>query len=814
MSRSCPVTFVSYDAERQGAPVALLRFLRWLRAETDLDFEVLVLHDGPLVADFAAVGDVWTPLRRRWVSVAPLVYLNGALAVEHFGSVARSAVPAVGARRVVAHLHEAEVGLWASLSAAGGRVLRRADRVVAVSEAAGAAAASSWGVPSRRIVVHEPALLPESVRAAAEARAAARAALDIPLDALVVGAVGPATGRKAPDLFLRMMSELGPEVAGRPVRGVWLGATFADIHDWPLRFDLAELAIEDRVRTVASTAEPFATLGAFDVLAITSREDPFPLVAMEAALLGVPAVTVDGGGAADLVHRASTEGPAGFAVPLGSVGDMAARVRDLAGDPELRCKAATRAAGEVRRHHDLAVAGPALLATIEAAMPPGPHRPRWVPRQPAVVAGSLAASASDRAGRINPEPAPVPGAGGSVRRAAARGKARHGAGSISTLVRRADWWGAMVGPLLAVALLQVLRHDLTPRIALVRLAALVWSAAALAAYGYVVNDWSDIASDRRAGKRNAMAGVPAPARLVLVVALVALGAAPWLVLGHDVRLHAAAIGVLAAIGLMPLLYSARPVRLKERGVGGLVADAANAHVLPTLFAVTLLLGPSGGLHGGDLALLVLAGVWASGFGLRSIVVHQLVDADRDCSSGVRTWVVAHGEARGRRLIVRALFPVEVAALAGLAVIVALTSYGLLVAFACYAALYELTWAKRHPPPWVACAKADDDDYVVLGEWYTMWPALAFALALTLRDAWYWIAVAAVLGAFPSSVAKQTVDLVKMLDEVRSRRVAPAAHRLRVAYEAILQRYASRARLAIRLPISDAANIEDHPQATP
>ena len=49
------ILFVSHDASRTGAPIALLTFLRWLRANTDYRFEVLLGSGGALEPAFEAL---------------------------------------------------------------------------------------------------------------------------------------------------------------------------------------------------------------------------------------------------------------------------------------------------------------------------------------------------------------------------------------------------------------------------------------------------------------------------------------------------------------------------------------------------------------------------------------------------------------------------------------------------------------------------------------------------------------------------------------------------------------------------------------
>ena len=55
-----PVVFVSPDASRTGAPMALLRLLEWLSRRTDLRFRILLYQDGPLAPEFAALAPTVT----------------------------------------------------------------------------------------------------------------------------------------------------------------------------------------------------------------------------------------------------------------------------------------------------------------------------------------------------------------------------------------------------------------------------------------------------------------------------------------------------------------------------------------------------------------------------------------------------------------------------------------------------------------------------------------------------------------------------------------------------------------------------------
>lgn len=299
---------------------------------------------------------------------------------------------------------------------------------------------------------------------------------------------------------------------------------------------------------------------------------------------------------------------------------------------------------------------------------------------------------------------------------------------VAGALRTNQWWGHMLGPIVAFAYLQLGWRQVPPGVGVTRVLALVASAVALAGYGYVVNDASDVVPDRVAGKANAMARFSPPVRVAVIVGFALLGAVPWLF----VDLDGPALAVLAGIYLMPLLYSAPPVRLKERHLLGPLADAGNAFVLPALFTVALF-APLGPATGPAPLMVVGAVLWAFGFGLRAIIKHQIDDAANDRASGTRTLVGQVGEVRARLLVRRVVFPAELLGLALLAATVLTWSWGTVaVGVGCATVFHALRLTgviDRH----MATVSLEDGWWLY---WYQIWPALLVSLGLAAWDPWY------------------------------------------------------------------------------
>ena len=164
-------------------------------------------------------------------------------------------------------------------------------------------------------------------------RARARAALGLPADAIVVGAVGRLTYQKAPEDFLGALRALG-----RPdVTGVWVG-------DGELAGQFAAQIRESpgvRVVLAGQRGNVQELLPAFDVFALPSRYEGLPTAVVEAMVCGIPVVATAVNAVGDVV----VPGETGLLVPPGRPGLMADAVRFLLDSPEAgaRMAAAARA---------------------------------------------------------------------------------------------------------------------------------------------------------------------------------------------------------------------------------------------------------------------------------------------------------------------------------------------------------------------------------------------------------------------------------------------------------------------------------------
>ena len=176
--------------------------------------------------------------------------------------------------------------------------------------------------------VIEPQGLYQEIHADEGAPARLRTRLSIPADAIIVLNAGYGDLRKGIDLFI----ELADRVAGADDRFhfIWLGNLVDDLRQWLDRAGASAKA-RQHLHQIPFSPDIAEYFQAADIFALTSREDPFPSVVIEALAYGLPIVAFDeGGGYKEVVGQPGN----GVLVPYLDVPAMAAMTRQLAFDPD------------------------------------------------------------------------------------------------------------------------------------------------------------------------------------------------------------------------------------------------------------------------------------------------------------------------------------------------------------------------------------------------------------------------------------------------------------------------------------------------
>lgn len=279
--------------------------------------------------------DGWAPQALPRIRRELRSHVHSADVIHAHGLKAAALVLSIPGRGpVVVTLHNDVVGTYAGMKAqASGRaqsaLLRRADHVVFVSQA-GADARQSVVRPGRHTVMMSFAARP----AASASRVETRQRLGVDVGAPLVAVVARLHPQKDVGMFLHALARTRAQVPD--VRAVIAG-------DGPQQSELRavgdSLGLSDVVQFVGATDAAADLIAAADVVAVPSRWEAGPIVAVEAMQLGTAVVMTDTGAVAESARR---NGAAGL-VPVGDADAFAAELASLLTDEPRRATMVTRA---------------------------------------------------------------------------------------------------------------------------------------------------------------------------------------------------------------------------------------------------------------------------------------------------------------------------------------------------------------------------------------------------------------------------------------------------------------------------------------
>ena len=385
--------FINYEASRTGGPIALLRFMEWARGLLTSPASCLLIHGGAIEQDFATICPTTSLVSIAWrdggygrrllakmglsalggwfcaqsalrgqVAQPTLIFCNTIFALE-----AIRKFPQLKSR-IVCYVHELEFAfrVCMSLGIITKKELDRVDRFIACSQAVAENLVAHHDISRDRIdVVHE--FIPQIVSdpdSTERNRRWLRGKLKVPPATLLVGGSGTFGWRKGTDLFVQVARMVKEMRQGGDVHFLWLGGSLHSQDGLEFTRDIELSGLEDFITVIPSQPNPLEYFSGLDLFLLTSREDPFPLVCLEAAAFGVPLVCfARSGGMPEFVGEDS-----GIVVDYLDVAAVAARVVELLRDKERRLRYGRAAQEKVRVRHDVAVAGPKILAAMQRTL--------------------------------------------------------------------------------------------------------------------------------------------------------------------------------------------------------------------------------------------------------------------------------------------------------------------------------------------------------------------------------------------------------------------------------------------------------------
>jgi glycosyltransferase involved in cell wall biosynthesis len=344
------VLFITHESSLSGAPILLLNLVNLLAASSQYEISMIVYRGGPLENEFHKAGES--------VTLKPASYMKGGFLSKirdylqykkqlrkamqmakqsHVifsntitnGRLLQTLSPAQ--KPVVLYVHELE-NVVKEFNKFGDSELSLgiADCILTPSSAVRNNLVENHDVEEENILplnYYFPANQQVSRTDKDQKRREFLNKYGIAADKFLVAGMGTATWRKGFDIFVEACRHSAER--GENIHWIWVGDFIEPEMRSEMEKVIGENNISNHITITGFLPKAADNLLPFDLFLLPSREDPYPLVVLEAAYLGIPAVCFrEGGGIIDFVS-----GGAGFIVDEIDAASFANAVIQLKQDP-------------------------------------------------------------------------------------------------------------------------------------------------------------------------------------------------------------------------------------------------------------------------------------------------------------------------------------------------------------------------------------------------------------------------------------------------------------------------------------------------
>jgi glycosyltransferase involved in cell wall biosynthesis len=318
------ILFVGHDANRAGAQILLLRFLKLLKNHPDFEFTVLLKTDGVLADEYRQVAEtiIWdAPARiptdaEKWKDklgikkIEPDLPINR-LPVKKFDLIVSNTIsngdilPELASLGcpIVTYCHELEMGIRMYTSEQNfANVLKYSTSYIACGASVKENLIKNHKIQEEKIVILPSLLSDEAYNFKTDYSKIFQVRKELGAanqKTLLIGGMGTIDLRKGVDMFVQLAKSLD----FKDFQFVWIGGSKDQAEYKIFEVEIEKMEMKKFILK-ESVSNPLDYMAAFDVFMLLSREDPYPLVMLEAALLERPIIAFDkSGGAKDFVER-------------------------------------------------------------------------------------------------------------------------------------------------------------------------------------------------------------------------------------------------------------------------------------------------------------------------------------------------------------------------------------------------------------------------------------------------------------------------------------------------------------------------------
>jgi len=353
------ILFIGHEATYTGAPLVLLYLIQWLSTNTLSNIFLILLRGGSLLPEYSKVSHVlclkqgYVPpfeVISNFVQDPGLIYVNSVISAELIEILTKFKKP------IITHVHELDKQIRMAVDNQTMESLaKNSSSIIAVSDPVAQNLMQSYGCQEEKIkVVHDFIKLNSKIKCDKEVL---RSSLNLPIDGRIVVGCGFDVWRKGVDIFVNVAQAVLSASEKSDIYFIWVGELSPPLDGSSLGNLVKSNLYKGRILFPGFSINPRDYFYAADIFLLPSREDPFPLVALEACECSLPVICFEKSGGMPEFIRSG----AGYVVPFEDVEAMAERVNFLLTHDEVRKSMGNSAREKLLKSHISEIAIPKIV---------------------------------------------------------------------------------------------------------------------------------------------------------------------------------------------------------------------------------------------------------------------------------------------------------------------------------------------------------------------------------------------------------------------------------------------------------------------
>ncbi len=336
------ILFISHDASLTGAPRSLLTIIEFIKLKYKGDIEIILGETGPLYLEFRRFGRVhvyhkeWyfeknllkrirnrlfytnhlrqKRIKKYFTKNKPKLIFNNTVVngeiLQNLSSLKVKTISRIPEMETVMKMYDS------LFNNSTQKILSNSHFFISPSKSSKKVLTDKYSIDGKKIKVCHGQI--KKFKLDKDGGLSLRKELNIPIDADVIGSCGTIGWRKGSDLFLKIAQLQSKS----NIYFIWIGADKNSVGYQNFIYEAEKLKILEKIIVVNYKSNIKKYYQIMDVFLMTSREDPYPLVNLEAAASGVPVICFkDSGGSEEFVEKGY-----GFVVPFGSTAEMSKKI--------------------------------------------------------------------------------------------------------------------------------------------------------------------------------------------------------------------------------------------------------------------------------------------------------------------------------------------------------------------------------------------------------------------------------------------------------------------------------------------------------